>query len=230
MNELVIFTVVILLPGIIAILLIDALVPHKPWSPFVYTVYAIVLGVAVYVVEQLLLNGLELFFYFVWTCPTSGNLPDCLYKVPALPQLAAWSIAGNEPTINWVEILFGTLIAFPLGLLATFIINHKWINKFALARGISSKYGNEKLFSFYLNAKEILWVYVRDPAIGLTYFGRIHAFSETDEIQEVVLTDVTVFQYDDSAELYNVPYIYLAKPLGSFIIEAASNEPTRGEQ
>ena len=39
-------------------------------------------------------------------------------------------------------------------------------------------------------------------------------------MQEIVLSEVTVYRYEDSAELYSVPTIYLNKKLGQFIIEA----------
>lgn len=45
-------------------------------------------------------------------------------------------------------------------------------------------------------------------------------YSENDHMQELVLSDVTVFRYEDSAELYSVPKLYICKEMGSFVIEA----------
>jgi hypothetical protein len=62
--------------------------------------------------------------------------------------------------------------------------------------------------------------YVRDSEKGLTYQGRVVAYSETDHIQELVMSEVTIFRYVDSALLYSVPTIYLTKEMGKFVIEA----------
>ena len=49
-------------------------------------------------------------------------------------------------------------------------------------------------------------------------------YSENEHIQEIVLSEVTVFNYEDSEELYFIPTIYLTKPIGKFIIEAIPSE------
>ena len=104
------------------------------------------------------------------------------------------------------------------------VINYKVFNKLAQKINVSSKYGDENLYSYYLNAKEIDWVYVRDIENNLTYQGRIESYAENDHMQEMVLYDVTVFRYQDSVQLYSVPTIYLNKEMGKFIIEAIPKE------
>jgi len=63
----------------------------------------------------------------------------------------------------------------------------------------------------------------------LTYHGVVAAFSETDEIKEIVLNDVTVYQYDTSDKLYDIERIYLSKPKDSLIIESPFKTEENGE-
>ena len=39
-------------------------------------------------------------------------------------------------------------------------------------------------------------------------------------MQELVLSEVTVFAYETSDEFYSIPLLYLSKARGSFIVEA----------
>ncbi|MDX8391571.1 MAG: hypothetical protein R8K53_03255, partial [Mariprofundaceae bacterium] len=115
-------------------------------------------------------------------------------------------------------------LSIPIAALVSKAINKKVLNRMAQCLSISDKYGDENLFSFYLNAEETNWVYVRDPERKFTYRGQVYSFSENESIQELVLVNVTVFQYEDSEELYSLPSIYLSKEAGRFIIEAVAEE------
>jgi hypothetical protein len=103
-------------------------------------------------------------------------------------------------------------------------VQNPGINKIAKKLKISTKYGDENLFSFFLNSQNIDWIYVRDIQNNLTYQGRVVSFSENDGMQELVMSEVTVFKYETSEEFYSVPLIYLSKPSGNFIIEAVPPE------
>lgn len=139
-------------------------------------------------------------------------------------NLNVWSIIeDSNAKPDLLEIFQSTLFAFPVSFITSFLINHKIFNKFAKLLKVSNKYGDENLFSYYLNAREIDWIYVRDPDNNLTYQGRIVSNSENDHIQELVLSEVTVYRYVDSAFLYSVPTVYLTKAMGQFIIEAIPN-------
>jgi hypothetical protein len=117
--------------------------------------------------------------------------------------------------------------------------NHKILNKIAKKVGVSTKFGDENLFSNYLSSGDIYWVYVRDHATNQTYEGQVRSWSETNNIQEMVLSDVTVYVYETSEKLYSLPSLYIARPAGTFVIEAipptqiqdgehgkANNQPT----
>ena len=87
---------------------------------------------------------------------------------------------------------------------------------------VSRKHGDENLFSYFLNAKETDWLYIQDEEAGCIYEGWVQSFSESEAIQELVLTDVKVYEYSTSKPLYEAPAIYISKPHGKFVIELTS--------
>lgn len=225
MNQLAITVVVILLPGIIATVICDKITVHSKWDAFKYGLYSFVLGVFTYAL-------LQLFFYAFDVAQYIGS-KDAVWP-GKWTHLKIWTSAVNdEQEISAWEIFLAACLSLPTAFLASWLITYKVFNKIAQALRLSAKYGDENLYSYYLNAKEIDWIYVRDPKANLTYQGRVVSHSETDDMQELVLSEVTVFRYEDSAELYSVPTIYLSKEIGQFVIEAVPASllgPTNGKE
>ena len=153
-------------------------------------------------------------------------LPDRLQVLPLrVGTLDVWSlVTDGRMRIDLLEVFAATVLSVPVAFVGAFLINYKIFHKLAQKLRISQKYGDENLYSYYLNAKEIDWVYVRDFERKLTYQGRVVSFSENEKIQELVLSDVTVYAYDDSTEYYSVPNIYLCREMGRFVIEAIPAE------
>jgi len=216
MNELAVAIAIVLFPGLIATVIADKLIVHyAKWGTFKYGIYSFVFGVGCYVAVQVLATA--------WNCLPDG-MPDVL---PIQSRLDVWSLVapnGGKSTVDLVEVMVATLFAPFAALLAAYLVNHKMLNRLAKRLSISQKYGDENLFSFYLNSQEITWIYVRDREKGLTYQGMVVSYSESESMQELVLAHVTVFGYEDSEEYYKVPSVYLTKPMGTFVIEAVPNE------
>lgn len=205
---------VILFPGVIATLIADHLIVHtKPWGSFRYSLYSFVLGIISYIFLQLV----------VWPFAFFDS------QIDFLPDLAGdldiWKFAIS-PTYKFeiTEVIAATIISMLGSLLLSAAVNNKLFVKLAQDLKISSKYGDENLYSYYLNAQSIDWVYIRDKENNLTYQGRILAFSENENFQELVLHEVTVFGYADSEEYYSVPTMYITKPFGKFVIEQIPSE------
>ncbi len=208
MNQLVVTLIVILLPGIIATVISDKITVHSKWSSFKFGVYALVLGMLSYGVLQLV--------YYIY-----DMLSTCSFGPETWSHLSVWNATVvDNPEIPALELFFASLLSVPVSFMAAFLVNHKVFNKISQRFGVSSKYGDENLFSYYLNAKETDWIYVRDIENNLTYQGRIDSYSEVEDMQELVMSEVTVYRYEDSAELYSVPTLYLTKDIGKFVIEA----------
>jgi len=212
MNQFVVTLVVILIPGIIAAVISDKITVHSKWNAFKFSLYAMILGLSAYAGLQLIIYAIDIF-------------KACSFNVPSWSHLNVWNSATSKNhNIVASEVVYASILSLPVALFASFLINYKIFNKLAQKLKVSSKYGDENLYSYYLNAKEIDWVYVRDIENNLTYQGRIESYAENDHMQEMVLYDVTVFRYQDSIQLYSVPTIYLNKEMGKFIIEAIPKE------
>lgn len=220
MNQLAIAVAIIMFPGIIAAVICDKIIVHQPkWDHLKFGIYSFVLGVTCYIFLQWFGYVLDFIFskYF------------CLKEV-IWSHLKVWNfISDGNTNLKALEVFQATTLAIPIAYFASWVVNFKIFNKISQKLRISNKYGDENLFSFYLNAKEIDWVYVRDIGNNLTYQGQVVSYSENDSIQEIVLSNVTVYSYKDSEEYYSVPSLYLCKNMGSFIIETISPELLEAE-
>ncbi len=215
MNQLAIAVAIIMFPGIVAAVICDKIIVHQPrWDHFKFGLYSFVLGVCCYLVLQCLVYSFDLILikYF--------SINNAFWS-----HLNVWSIiSSGSPNIRALEVFQATLLAMPVALFASVLVNYKIFNKVSQKLLISNKYGDENLFSYFLNANEVNWIYIRDIENDLTYQGRIISFSENDNIQEIVLADVTVYSYKNSEEYYSVPFLYLCKKMGTFVIETIPSE------
>jgi len=218
MSELSITIFILILPGIISLIVINCLASHVKFNSFFFVLYSIVLGLFDYCFLQLFRWGAALF--------KSISSFSCL----KFKCLGVWEIIGlnKSVAITPMEIITATLIAVPVGFFITVIINHKLLYKVARWLKISSKYGDENLFSYYLNTDEVDWVYVRDKENEVVYQGRVENYSETDRIQEIVLTNVTVFTYYEPTKIYSTQSIYICRESGKIQIEQIPEENFNG--
>lgn len=212
MNKLLITLILILFPGIIATIIAGKITFHSKWDSFKYGLYSLVLGIFTYATLQAIAYAYSLVVALSRANVNWVHLNVWGIAIKDAPQVAPW------------EICSAAVLAVPVAFLASWLINFKLFNKLAQKIKVSTKYGDENLYSYYLNANEIDWVYIRDLENHLTYQGKIVSYSENEKIQEIVLSDVTVFAYEDSSELYSLPSIYLSKEAGKFIIEAVPND------
>lgn len=144
MSELTIKLIIILIPGAIATLIFGKLILHKEWNSFRFVLYSILFGIISYFFLQLVINGLNLLPYI--------NLSD----------LTIWSNLNNSSLIPYQEVGFAAIISIIFAFLASMIENRKIINRVAGFFGISAKYGDENLYSMFLNSKNVQFVYLRD--------------------------------------------------------------------
>lgn len=195
-SELTLKLILLLIPGSIACIIYERLTIHKQWNSFKFVTNAILFGALSYLLAQISFSICN---------------PDESFK----------SFWENLPTkeIPYDVIIKASLISIVIGLAATGIDHYKLINRFGKFIHLTNKYGDENLYSFFLNAKDIEEVYVRDIKNNLTYHGLISSFAENDEIKELVLLDVVVYEYETSKELYKLNRIYLSMSKDNIIIE-----------
>ena len=211
-TELSIKIILLLIPGVIASLINDKLsLRPRAFSPFNYILYSILFGLLAYALFQMFSN----LVFWVINLIVESSLE--YYEVTAL-QFASLQ-TNNE--IKGFEIIIATVIAIILSFTVTAIGHHKLIYRFAQKFGISNKYGDENLFLRFSNSPDIDWIYVRCPERGLTYFGALEFYAENADINEIVLSQVTIYNYSDSAEMYSVDQIYLSLSKNQTILEQA---------
>jgi hypothetical protein len=209
MNSLVITIAIVLLPGLVASIICDKITVHTPkWGNFKYSIYSFLFGFFSYGLLQLL----------QWSYIFLSDF--CNFSNIIFSELDTWKIIQNESNqVPFNEVFFALLLAPVVAFTSSSIVNHKIINRVAQKLNVSQKYGDENLFSFILNSKEVDWVYIRDIENQFTYLGRVVSYSECDSIQEIVLSEVDVYEYDTSDFLYSLPIIYLSRKIGTFTIE-----------
>jgi hypothetical protein len=189
------------------------------WDSFKFALYSLVLGVMTYSLLQLFAFGRDILicYWHIAKSHRSGPI-SWIY-------LQIWSIAqnGSATIFSW-EIVAAVLLAVPVAFIVAACLQHKLITRIGNFLHVSPKYGDENLYSYFMNAKEVDWVYVRDKENDLTYQGRVSVFAENDQLHELVLLDVSVYRYEDTALLYSVPRAYLCKEIGKLVIETVPDD------
>lgn len=195
-SELTLKLILLLIPGSIACVIYERLTIHKQWNSFKFVTNAILFGGVSYLLAQVVFNicGNDASFTSFWE-----NLPT--------------------KEIPYRAIIKASLLSIVVGLCSTGMDHYKVVNRFGKWLRLTNKYGDENLYSYFLNAKGVEEVYVRDIENNLTYHGLINSFSENDDIKELVLIDVVVYEYETSKKLYELDKIYLSKSKDSLIIE-----------
>ncbi|HLX52866.1 MAG TPA: hypothetical protein VKR58_02940 [Aquella sp.] len=199
MTELTLKLIIILIPGALGAIIINRLTIHKDWSPFIYTLNAIIIGLFGYLMLQLTLS-LITFLRNLCSC-------TCHYEYKSLE---IWNTISDSKVIPYKEVLGASFFGIILGFLGAYLDYNGIINKLGKKLKISNKYGDENLFSHFLNDKETENVYIRSIKDNLTYRGSINSYSENDSVSEIVLDTVSVYNYTDSELLYEIDKIYLS--------------------
>ncbi len=203
--------IIILIPGAITTLVLEKLtVKVSELSPFRFIVFSIVFGTTTYSIIQFVILGFT-------------HINNLIVDYPIKYHwLNVWNNISNEKNIPYTEVLFASLLSIFVGLGISWFNHHKVLNKIAQKFKVSNKYGDENLYMYFLNSNDIGWVYVRSIKYQLTYFGWVQSFSETKDFKEIVLSNVTVYNYPNSKYLYELRNIYLCIDKCDVIIEQAN--------
>jgi hypothetical protein len=135
------------------------------------------------------------------------------------------SLTDNSP-LDFQEISLATLIAPIVGLGVSLALNRHWLNRFAKVVGVSNKFGNIDVWARTFNADmQGAWVVVRDFTHDLSFEGWVEAFSDTYDVNELLLRDVRVYQGSTAKCLYAVEAMYLTRAKDELSIEFRKGEP-----
>lgn len=195
-SELTLKLIIILIPGAIATRIYQKVTIHEKWSSFQFVVNSIVFGGFSYLLTEL----------FIDICYSDKRL------------VKFWS---NLPVENIpYDLVIKTCITGVLiGLAISALDHYKLVNWLAKRIKISKKYGDENLYSYFLNGKEVKEVYIRDFDNNSTYHGLIDSYSEQDAFCEIVLYDVVIYDNETGNEAYSLDKVYLSRPKEKITIE-----------
>ncbi len=187
--------ILLLLPGVLATLIFEQLTIHKKWLSWKWLVYAFLFSILSYLLLQV---GCWLFFQ---------------------KELRTWdAMMYKQLEPSYIEVLLSLPISIALGFFSSKFVQKKWLFKFASKYKFSNKFGDENLFYYLMNSKDVVWIYIRDKKNNFTYRGKIELFSEGEVLRELVLGEVTVYDHDTSEELYKTEQIYLSFKLDEQLI------------
>jgi len=118
------------------------------------------------------------------------------------------------------EILAAIVISVIGGVLSLYVENRKLFTRFVQNIGATRTYGDKDVWDFVFNSssRAAIFVHFRDFEQRATYAGFVEVFSESGPLREIVLRDVTVYDFEQ-AELYRLRGLYLAKERENIHIE-----------
>ena len=132
----------------------------------------------------------------------------CLFNIDKEKTFAI--LTSTDKYFDVEQIVKLTVIDIIIGVLSAFIYNKKFLYKIGKCLKITKQYGEEDVWSYINNSKEMEWVYVRNYKNGLSYSGYIQLFSDSNEKREVLLGNVSVFFTDTAELLYEMENVYLS--------------------
>ena len=190
----------ILLPGVVSTLMVRYITTHKQYNVFEFVIYSATLGIGVFVAMELVCS-----FYWV------------IYSIFSKKVSIMWGLNLNiwdnlfngKKTFNKNEIFISYILAIPMGFLWGFIITKKIFIRLFQKWKLTTRYGDNDIWSFYLNSPNTDWIYLHNKKENLTYFGKIRAYSDSTEKREILLEDVIVYASDKWKELYQSNAVYL---------------------
>jgi len=177
--------ILILFPGIIGTLLYRRLIIKKKWESIDIGLNSLLFGILSYLILQL------------------------IYLILGKGELIIWQRLQDNQTVPYLEILFASIVSIISTGIVAAIVNKKWINKFANWIGITYKYGEDNLFYTYLSDKDLSEVHVKDPTNNLIYTGYVRYYSEDEDVREIVLEDVDIYEYDTAEHMNSLKSVYL---------------------
>lgn len=211
--------ILLFLPGIICTLTIDLLTIHGRWSPFDFLLRSLVFGIITYLFLQLIIfvpNGIA------YICNNGSFNPT---------YLSIWqSLAKQETAVNFKEIASSSSLSLIVGIVVSKIMNNKWIIKIGRKFKITTKFGDDDVWSYFLSQNDVHWIWIRYPLQNIVYEGWVQSFSESEKVREIVLKDVKVYTNNNSMFLYEVPAVYLTGKAEDLLIELPPNSSQLNEK
>ncbi len=193
--------ILIFIPGLITFYIVDKLTIHKETVFHDKVFYSLLYGFICYMGYSFVVSIISFFLPF--------HIELSFFK----------SLTDNSIKPDLKEILWATILSFPIGFLFSFISNHKFLHRIAHKLSVSKKFGDVGVWSYLMNTGIPEWVVVRDIQNDLMYEGWVMAFSDSTEEHELFLRDVKVFRNSTGDPLYETPGLYIPRKREFLIVE-----------
>lgn len=197
----------ILLPGLFAFVIAEALTPQNKSEFERSVIYVIALSAMSFFIAL----GFWKLYYLI---------SKSLYYLPQIPNLQFDNIFSFHSSYPFAFLVF--IIAIVLGIFFAWVININLIYKFMNKLGTSNMTSNMEVWDDFFSLKrENSFVVVRDINNNLMYYGCVNYYSigTTSQMVALHLTDVDVFVNSSSEMLYNVQELYLPFHSESMTVE-----------
>lgn len=197
LDNFIIQLAILFLPGVVWARLDASWARQEKPSDTEFFVRAFLFGLTSYVIDFLLYSLFGRDFQLV-------NLSE--------PTLLSRSIV--------LEIGSATLIGFVMAVVWIYVSTQKWMARGLQAIGATKRFGDEDVWDFTFNSrkKSVEFVHVRDFEQKVVYAGYVNTFSEGGALRELVLRDVTVYDFDGNI-MYDIPLLYLSRSPEALHIE-----------
>ncbi|NVO10848.1 MAG: hypothetical protein HXX16_12850 [Bacteroidales bacterium] len=209
-TELVWNLFLLLLPGVISTLMVRYITTHKQYTIFEFVIYSAVLGIGTFIIMELFCSlGCIILGIFCKSVTIKFGL-----------NLSIWdNLFNGQKTLNKGEIFFSYLLSIPIGFFWGFLLSKKIIIRIFQKWKLTSRYGDDDVWSFFLNSPNTEWIYLHHKKTNLTYFGKIRSYSDSTEKREILIEDVIVYESDTWTEKYQSNAVYLELNNFEFTIE-----------
>lgn len=201
----------LLLPGVVLTIMMKQIFSGLKYSTFEFVINSALFGIATLILMELAYSVFNIF----------TTLFTEKYTLKWGLNLSIWdNLFDNEKNFNKLEIILSYILSIPLGVFYGYILSKKLLNKLFQKIGLTHRYGDDDVWSFYLNSPDTDWILIRDKKNNLTYFGKIRAYSDTNEKRELLIKDVDVYTTDECEHLYQSDTVYLELDNYNFSIES----------
>lgn len=147
-SELALKLIMVLIPGIISASIYEKLTIRKSWNGTLFIIKCILFGGLSYLFAQLIFNNI-----FCFNDISLNNFWNNL----------------SQKEIPFSAIGYSCLISIFIGIIFTYFEFWKIFNKIAKKIKATNKYGDDSLYYYFLNSKEVSGIYLRDIKNNLTY-------------------------------------------------------------
>jgi hypothetical protein len=222
-TELTLRLLLLFFPGIVCFVIVEALAVHRERKTHEVLFFTYVYGMLSYLAYALISF---LFGFRVYRIDGESGL--WVGSISGSPAFFS-SLTDSKVALDFWEIGWVAVCAAVLAFIVVYLNKIKGLHKFAHAIGATNRFGDPNVWSFALNAPDATWCVVRDLQNKLMFQGYVAAFSDVEDVAELVLTDVIVYNEETSEECYRAKRLYIGRKRDELTVEFQFPKEAQGD-